>query len=327
MFASSVFPTLVGAVRAPVGDTEIAALREALWAQSKIGSGDMTALFAAKDRLGSLDPLFSEFLQEAVLHFALKQDWPRNFLSDANATLLIDLIAKDGRIDAEAEYELLVRLAEQAEQCPASFKAFLCKEIEVAVLTGKGITRQGTTLAPRVVDAADVAYLRRLVFAPGAGGSLKVNFEEAEMLFRIKDATLGAPNDPVWQSLFVQAIANHLMAYLNYTPRTIEDAARQDAFIADNAPKAGRFLGQMVNSFGSSAFTKLFSKEASADHAGQIASDLAITIEESAWLKRQIAHDGKTDDLEKALLTFLVDECAPLGNNALPFDVATTLSA
>ena len=324
MVQSSVFPTLIDALRTPLTEADMAGLREALWAQPKIGSGDIAALFAAKDRLDPVDPLFSEFLQEAVLHFALKQDWPRNFLSDANATLQVDLFAKDSRIDAETDFELLVRLAEQAEQCPASFKAFLCREIEAAVLTGKGITRQGTTLAPRVVDAADVAYLRRLVFAPGAGGSLKVNFEEAEMLFRIKDATLGAPNDGGWQALFVQAIANHLMAYLNYTPRTIEDAARQDAFIADNAPRAGRFLGQMANSFGSSAFTKLFSKDALVDHASAVASKHAITVEEAAWLKRQIAHDGKTDDLEKALLTFLVDECAPVTDRAAGFNQAAS---
>lgn len=324
MFRSSVFTTLIDGLRAPLTGADIAGLREALWAQPKIGSGDISALFAAKDRLSVVDPLFAEFLQDAVLHFALKQDWPRNFLSDANATLLVDLVAKDGRIDAEDDFELLVRLAEQAEQCPASFKAFLCREIEAAVLTGKGITRQGAKLAPRVVDATDAAYLRRLVFAPGAGGSLKVNFEEAEMLFRIKDATLGAPNDSSWQALFVQAIASHLIAYLNYTPRTIEDAARQDAFIADNAPKAGRFLGQMVNSFGSSAFTRLFSKEAAPDHTGQVVSDLAVTVEESAWLKRQIAHDGTTDDLEKALLAFLVDEHASATDSATAFNRAVS---
>ncbi len=312
MSQPSVFPALIEGISVLVSPDDIAALRKALWAQSKIGSGDISALFAAKDRIGAVDPLFSDLLQEAVLHFALKQDWPRNFLSDSNANLLIDLTSKDGRIDAEVEFELLVRLAEQAENCPASFKAFLCKEVEVAVLTGKGITRLGKSLAPRVVDAADVDYLRRLVFAPGAGGSLKVNFEESEMLFRIKDATLGAPNDAGWQTLFVQAIANHLMAYLSYTPRSVEDAARQDAFVANNAPKVGRFLGQMVISFGSSAFTRLFSNDAPSNHDEAVTNNLAISVEESAWLKRQIAHDGKTDDLEKALLAYLVDECAPL---------------
>ncbi len=316
MSQPSAFPALLERLTAPVSSDDIAALRQALWAQTKIGSGDVSALFAAKDRLGAIDPLFSELLQEAVLHFALKQDWPRNFLSDANATLLIDLTTKDGRIDAEAEFELLVRIAEQAENTPASFKDFLCKEIETAVLTGQGITRAGTTLAAGVVDAADVDYLRRLIFAPGAGGSLKVSAEEAEMLFRIKDATLAAPNDAGWKTLFVQAVANHMMAHADYVPRTIEVAARQDAFLADTTPQIGRFLGRVAGAFGTSAFTKFFAKDEAEDHDAAVAKDLELTVEESAWLKRQVAHDGKTDELEKALLAFLVDEVAPLPEGA-----------
>ncbi len=312
MSQPSAFPALLDGLSLPVSDQDGAALRKALWAQTKIGSGDVSALFAAKDRLGATDPLFSDLLQEAVLHFALKQDWPRNFLSDANATLLIELTSKDGRIDAEAEFELLVRIAEQAENTPASFKAFLCKEIETAVLTGEGITRAGTTLAPGVVDAADVGYLRRLIFAPGAGGSLKVSVDEAETLFRIKDATIAAPNDTGWKTLFVQAVANHMMAHNDYVPRTIDVAARQDAFLADSAPQIGRFLGRVVGAFGTSAFTKMFAKADAKDHEAAVAKDLELTVEESAWLKRQVAHDGQTDELEKALLAFLIDESAPL---------------
>jgi hypothetical protein len=37
-----------------------------------------------------------------------------------------------------------------------------------------------------------------------------------------------------------------------------------------------------------------------------------LTPEEAGWLKENIVRDGQTDDLEKALMTFIIDEVGNL---------------
>ena len=45
----------------------------------------------------------------------------------------------------------------------------------------------------------------------------------------------------------------------------------------------------------------------------QMAKEIAtITADEAHWLKLHIAGDGELDDIEKALLAFIIDESGPL---------------
>jgi hypothetical protein len=144
-----------------------------------------------------------------------------------------------------------------------------------------------------------VALLRRLIFAPGGGDAIKVGEAEAELLFRIKDATLGKANAPEWETLFVQAIANHLMAHSSYVALSRERALELQKFMDDSTPSIGGFLSRVARSISLDALFKSPEGKPEVDH------DAA---DEAAWLKRQIAADGSTDALEKAVLAFIVDE-------------------
>jgi hypothetical protein len=66
--------------------------------------------------------------------------------------------------------------------------------------------RAGGELSPGHVNAAEAAILRRVLFAPPAMAGA-VSCAEAELLFRLKDATLGAANALEWKQLFVQGVA------------------------------------------------------------------------------------------------------------------------
>lgn len=165
------------------------------------------------------------------------------------------------------------------------------------------------------VSDGDVLALRRLIFAGGGEGASIVGAREADMLFRIKDATLRGDNAPGWLPLFVQGVGNHLMAHSNYRPLSREDAIRLNAEMDMGAPSLAGFFHRMIpgEMLGCGtildAFKQIFPREEDV-FAKSISPDEGreLSAEEAIWLKMHIASDSHTDQFEKALLTFIIDE-------------------
>jgi len=216
-------------------------------------------------------------------------------------------INHDGRIDTHAELELIVKLFERAEDVPQSLKRFALTAIQQTVLTGEGPTRRGGEIAPGRIDDSEVSLLRRLVFAPAGDGPAKVSRSEAEMLFWLKDATLGANNSTSWQQLFVQGIANHLMAHQPYAPSNAAesplDNPRTQTPFRSVLEKLGRnrgLIGEILD--GEDVARRLVDRDAAA------ARDAEVTREEAEWLRTLLDADGARDPLEQALLDFLAED-------------------
>jgi hypothetical protein len=303
---NSLFERLIAARR--VSDDELLALRKEIWGGDVISSPVVDALFAINDSLSAPSEAFSDLFGEAITHFLLRQEWPHDFMSDANALWLEERINRDGRIESHAELELMVRVLEKAENAPEHLKVWTLSQIESCILTGTGPTRLGGEIRPCTVDAVEVALLRRLIFASGGASSLAVSDAEAEMLFRIKDATLGKDNAPEWKTLFVQAVANHLMAFADHEDVSLERARELNAFMNDQKPHIGEFLKRVIDSMSLRAIIQRPIAIEISDHDAAVADANRIAGDEAAWLKRQIVADTQVDELEKAVLAFIVDE-------------------
>lgn len=57
------------------------------------------------------------------------------------------------------------------------------------------------------VDAAEVKQMRTRLYADG-----RIDREEADFLFAVNDAVSGAENDAGWETLFVEAITDHVLS-------------------------------------------------------------------------------------------------------------------
>jgi hypothetical protein len=219
-------------------------------------------------------------------------------------------IDHDGRLDSMAELELLVRVLEKAANAPEALKTYAQVQIERAVVFGTGPTRDGGTLDAGCISTNECKLLRRLIFAAGGDGPANVSRAEAEMLFRIKDATLDADNAPDWERLFVQGVGNHLQAWHGKGQLSRERAAELEIFMNDRTSHLGHFFSRMgqvgTGALGSTTRTLLGRKLASgAGHDAEIKEAEAVTDGETLWLSARIDADGKLDPLEKALLEFL----------------------
>jgi len=296
--------------REPIGANELRALRQRLWSDGSISAAEAEELFALNAAAAPSNE-WTDFFVEALCDYLISTGEPRGYVTENAAAWLIRQIGSDGRVETPAELELIVKLLEHADYAPESLKRFALAEIEKTVLTGSGPTRRGGEVTPGRIDDAEVALLRRLVFAPAGDGPAKVSRAEAEMLFRLKDATLGAANSPEWKKLFVQGVANHLMAHQSYVQPSPAVEARLEA------PYKPDPFGHVLSKLGHDVASPrevgdaLFGADEDKAIAGfdrAVAADAQVTAGETDWLSHLFARDGNRDELEQALVDFLAED-------------------
>ena len=129
------------------------------------------------------------------------------------------------------------------------------------------------------------------------------------MLFRLKDATLGADNDPEWKQLFVQGVANYLQGYSDANAQiSRERASELQAFMNDTSESVGGFLGKMAKE-SPNVFGKVFGKKpARPSREDEVAAAHEVTHAEREWLDARIDANGQVDEYERALLDFLAED-------------------
>jgi hypothetical protein len=298
-----------------VTNGDVMMLREAVWTDESIAEPVVDALFTLNDTLTNHSTVWTDFFIEAIEYYLVDQCVPQGFVDDTCADWLQGRVDKNGRVTSLTELELLVAIIERAESAPEDLRQYAIAQIENVIVNGEGPTRTDGVIRPNCVDAVEVELLRRLIFAGGGEGAMIVDTQEADLLFRIKDATLEGDNASGWLRLFVQGVGNHLMAHSDYRPLSRNEALDFQEFMDDNAPSLARFFGRMLPSdkigYGTIAevFKTLFPK-AEDRFAKRLAIDNShlITSDEAGWLKTHIAADDQTDAYEKALLTFILDE-------------------
>lgn len=287
---------------------EILALRLAGWDDGAIGPDEADAIFALNDALAERSAEWTGFFVEAIGEFVINGTLPKGYVSEDNAAWLIARVNHDGRLDSMAELELLVRILERALNTSASLKAYVLVQVEQAVLTGTGPTRDAGELVRGSINASEAQILRRVLFAPGGDGPAAVSLAEAELLFRLKDATIGAANAPEWKRLFVQGVGNYLEGVASRAGQiSRERAAELEAEMADTDSSVIGFLGRMAKS-APSAFRSAYGREASPEarnRLAELAAGKEITASEREWLDRHVAADGTVDEYEQALIAFL----------------------
>ena len=286
-----------------ISSTDILALRRTGWSRGEISPSQAEAIFALNDALEERPTEWVDFFVEAIGHFVLNTLDPKGHIADEHARWLIDRVSASGHVESMAEMELLVRLVERAETAPEALKIFILKEIEREILTGTGPTRCGGELTDHCVTVAECSILRRVIFAPASDRPAAVSEREADMLFRIKQATVDCPdNAPEWKTLFVQGVANYL---------THQRAAELDRFMSDHDSDTGAFLSKMArhapNSLGV-VFGKRQSAPPQPDHAAIIKQAGIISAAEQLWLDAHLDAGGSRDEYDLALLAFLAEE-------------------
>jgi hypothetical protein len=288
---------------------EILALRAVGWADGKMDPEEAETLFVANDNIDQPSAEWCDFFVEALSEFVVNTVEPHGYVDQEMGDELIARIDHDGRVDTVAELELLVRVLEKSLSVPQAVKAYALKQIEDAVLAGEGPTRHGELA--HGINATEALLLRRTIFSAGGDRPAAVSKAEAEMLFRIKDATLYDKNAAEWDKLFVQGVANFLLGFGGKDPLSRERAGELETFMNSEGSGIGGFLGRMMTSKPDfdGAFGSLLDLTEVADDEGEGVEDASgLSDGEASWLQDMLEADEELDELEKALIAFIDEE-------------------
>ena len=295
---------------ATISAADVLTLRREVWPDGAVSDEEASGLFDLNRIAQDAGPEWAGFFIEAMTEYVVNQRAPRGYVDEEAAKWLIGEIERDGAAASATDLALVVKVLETALNCPEVLKSWALGRIEAAVLTGEGPTRSGAP-RPNMVDEAEVALLRRIVFAAGGEGACTVSGDEAEMLWRLKDACLAADNAPGWKTLFVQAVGNHLMAYSSYKPLERGEAERLEAFIGDHRSSVLGFFARMGSAGPAAGVRALLHPDREPDaaqHDAAVRAAESITGTEKAWLDAHVDADGRRDPYEEALLAFVAEE-------------------
>ena len=276
---------------------DVLAVRRAVWPDGRVSDAEAGLVFELNRLIREPSNEWRDFFIEALTDYVVNQKAPRGYVDEANTAWLIAEVDRDGEPVSRLEVELVVKVIERALNCPANLRSWALGQIEEAVVRGA-----------KTVDADECRLLRRLVFAPGGEGALVVGQDEAEALWRLKDACLQSDNAPEWKTLFVQAVGNHLMAYSSYKPLERDEAARLEAFVNDDRSSVLGFFSRMRGANPLGEAKKLFGEKPRVDHEAGLAAAEAVTPDEQGWLDGRVNADGARDPYEDALLAFVEAE-------------------
>jgi hypothetical protein len=140
------------------------------------------------------DDAWAQMFAEAVCDHALQASMIPGHVEEETVEWLIARLDGQGVVGMHAA----LKIAERAESVPDALMTFV--RLLVTEHIGAG-----------PIDAANVEYVRRALYASGGAGGVAVEAPELDWLFMLDAATDGQANDPAWQDLFVKAGMCHVV--------------------------------------------------------------------------------------------------------------------
>ena len=257
------------------------------------------------------DSSWQDFYTELLSEFIIEQSEPRGYITVENAEWLMACLQRGDQVPTYRGVELLIHILDKSRWSPSSLVAFALDQVKDAVINGEGPLRDGRELTKGVVGEAEVALLRRILFAFGGDGNMAITKQEAEILFDINEMTSEADNDPAWTDLFAKAIANYLMCSSGYRVPTREAALKRELWLEERDGTTG-FIAKMVAG-GLKSVWNAYAEQSDEERALarleqekiKLITAEIVTDNEANWLATRIMRDGKICENEKALLEFL----------------------
>ena len=312
--------------RGKITADDVLQLRHRVFWKGVVTAQDAEMVFVLNDRLGEKsDAAWPLFFVEALVDYAVMQAQPSGYISQENADWLIARISHSGHVDTACELELLVKTLERAKLSPVKLVKFALEQVKSGVLEGDGYIGHNRKLEPGVIGEAEVALVRRILYAFGGDGNIAVTQQEAAILFDLNDATSEVDNHPAWSDLFVKALANFLMAASGYEVPNRKEALRREAWLDAPGAGVGGFMGQMLAGSLDAIWgayrhgTIDGGPPRDADTSGMVIDFVPrVTAEQARWAAERIGQDGRLHENEAALINFLKSRQAYLHPKLFP---------
>lgn len=293
---------------------DVLAMRQNTFADGVVCRDEALGLFAAHTNCAIKCAEWDAFFVEALSDFLVHNVEPAGYVNEKQANWLVSAIARNGSVASKPELELLITVLEKSQRSPERLSAFALAQIADAVIDHRG-PLSGNHRRDRVISAADVKMMRRILYAFGGDNAVGISKAEAEVLFRLNDHSIEAENDPAWNDLFVKAIANFMMTVSRYSVPTRQEALRREDWLEQHHESRSFFNRMLADGLKGVLKAYLDQSDVESAHAERNAAFAAaeeaaseINESEAKWLVGRIQQDGYIRANEKALISFLKEE-------------------
>ncbi len=291
---------------------DVMTLRQGVFADGVVDRDEADFIFYLDAQGSENDDAWYSFFVDVLSDYFIWQQYPRGVLSEEDGAYLVERISHDERIDHLSEFALLVNIIFRAHQSPEAVILLALEALEESVLAGSGKLFGKGRRRPGVIDEDEVEIIRKVVYGSGGGGSLRITRREAELLFKLNNATAERKNARGWQELFVSAVGNYLM-HPKGPPKVVDaEAARErDARWAEIRERS--IIGDM---FSKKAFTVWIDErrrqeeelQRKLEEVGAEVEREAVDRAEVEWLIERIDEDDVIHDNERALLAYIKEK-------------------
>ncbi len=312
---------------------EFLQLRKQIFNDGHITITEADMIFAIDTKIDVLPEGWNEFFVNAITDFLIRQTLPIGYVDPIHATWLMERIEQDDKMSEETEQALLLSVLRLAEDCPENLELYALNKIRRkivgrAVKSELCVTEQDVGMIEKVlyaghalqVSESDVALIKKVVYASGGNGGFGISKSEAAFLFELDESTQDGGNHESWQKLFVGAIANHLMTMGAPAPADREEYKRAQEFLmTDDGIQWDKL--ELERNLPRQLYRLLTEKPPQSqftDH-GRMDQAEKIDLTEAQWLIDHLNRDGTISENEKALLTFLKNECPDIHEALHPF--------
>ena len=294
--------------RGEITESDVLKFRRAFYADGRISEEDAAQLFNLHRAVTRHDPQWIDCFVEMVTDYLVNQAVPEGYVTTDNSAWLLAQLKADGHMPGRAEFELIINILDKSRWSPQSLARFALDQVRTGIVTCAGPLRDGSTETTVAVSDADVEVLRRILYAFGGDGNITITRLEAEALFDINDATVGAANADCWRDLFVKAIANCVLTTSGYAVPSREQALARDAWLERRGDLStakmlkGMFAGYREISREEQVLARLERQKI------EIVTGETVQVADAPWLAERLGRDGVISANEQALLGFLKQE-------------------
>lgn len=302
-----------------VNAEDVLNLRRTMFHDGLIDRREAEQVFAIDAACTEKAPEWAAFFVDALTDHVVWKVEPKKYVSDEKASFLIDHILRDGKVDSETELELLINVVHWAISSPPPLAMLAMQAIRDSILQPE-TAAYGSNRPPAVISPADVALIRKVIYAAGSPGGYTVTREEAELIIALNEATKGTERPDSWDDLYVKAVANFLM-FPGAPPNvpTAEEELSRERWLNERRGVGG-FLKDMGGSLRRFEFpmedarreADMFGKYAAQEELEKERARLATAMSresidpgEAQWLLANVGASGPLEENEKALLAFI----------------------